>query len=107
MARTNNPNGRPTIAKAKSQELRDAITYVESLPSGDMPAKTNKRVPLFVHAVLECYKDNTLLAQILRKLLPDLKAIDIKATQDSPFRLIIDVTPQRKPGKAKNKRSKS
>ena len=57
-----------------------------------------KRETLVRHAVRQAYVDNTVLIAILRKILPDLKAIDTKITQDSPFRLIIDLSPSPKTG---------
>jgi len=72
--------GRPKLEIR--QELETAIKEVGR----------SKRKSLMRHAIQEAYEDNTLLAAILRKLLPDLKSIDAKIIQDTPFRLIIDLS---------------
>jgi hypothetical protein len=38
------------------------------------------------------FRELTVLIALLKKILPDLKAVDMKLTQPSPFRLIIDVS---------------
>ena len=81
---SNNPYGRPRLSDAKAEELKAAIVTVEQQPG---------RLPFFRHLVEQAYKDNVLLARILSKLTPDLKAVEIKTQQDSPYRLVIDVTP--------------
>ena len=87
---SNNPDGRPNLREASSQKLRDIIKRV---------AKRHNNKSLITHAVEQAYKDNTVLIAIMRKILPDLKAIDVTATSDSPFRLIIDLTAKGKPNK--------
>ena len=52
------------------------------------------KVSLIEHAIKEARSDNTLLGKILAKILPDLKSVDVKTTQGSPFRLILDCTPK-------------
>jgi hypothetical protein len=76
-----NPNGRPP--NPIRTQLDKALKDVE---------KRHKK-SIIEHALHEAYKDNTLLAAILRKLLPDLKSVEAKVSQDAPFRLIIDMTP--------------
>ena len=85
-----NPNGRPNLREASSQQLRDAIKR---------GARRHGNRSLIRHLVDQAYKDNTVLIAIARKILPDLKAIDISATSDSPFRLIIDLTAKGKANK--------
>tara|TARA_B100000315_G_C14022305_1_gene339361 strand:+ start:151 stop:444 length:294 start_codon:yes stop_codon:yes gene_type:complete len=61
-----NPNGRPknpTIV-----QFREAIEKIEK----------EKDCGLIEHAIREAYKDNKLLAQILKKLIPDIADIDTK-----------------------------
>ena len=61
-----------------------------------------QKISLLRHAIRQAYTDNTVLIAIVRKLLPDLKSIDAKVTQATPFRLIIDLT-----DRPKTKRIKS
>ena len=67
-----------------------------------MKAEQNvQKVSLLRHAIKMAYSDNAVLIAIVRKLLPDLKSVDMKTVGDSPFRLIIDLT-----GKTTGKRTK-
>jgi hypothetical protein len=80
-----NPGGKP---KSEYRKMLDLA----------MKAKTKEhKMSLIEHAVEQAYSDNTVLTAILRKLLPDLRAVDANITQDSPFRLIIDLSPKSKP----------
>ena len=45
---------------------------------------------IFEHAIEQARKDNTLLAAILRKCLPDLKTLDAQVNTESPFQFIIE-----------------
>ena len=54
------------------------------------------KVPIFEHFIRRAYENDQVLKALLGKLLPDLKSIDAKIVQDSPFRLIIDLG--QKPG---------
>ena len=51
-----------------------------------------RKVSLLRHAIKRAYLDDTVLIAIVGKLLPSLKAVDMKTTGDSPFRLIIDLS---------------
>ncbi len=77
-----NPCGRP---KHKWRELLDkALIDV---------GKQNKTTPM--KALAEAYyKDNTVKLGVLKTMLPQLKAVDAKINEDSPFRLIIDLSPR-------------
>lgn len=81
-----NPKGGPSIKKAASALLRKAITKIETAQTLEKGKKFN----YYEYAVQASLTDNTLLAKILGKILPDLKAIDVDITQDSPYRLIIE-----------------
>lgn len=63
----NNPGGRKKGVPNKRTELLNAITYVQG--------KEGKK--LLVHAVEQAYQDNSLLIAILKKLIPDLKAVEV------------------------------
>ena len=74
-----NPRGRPKGAKGKTQraELLAAISRVEK----------KKRKTLFAHAIEQCFEDNKLLAAIIKKLVPDMKHIDLETSGD----LIVEI----------------
>lgn len=57
----------------------------------DRDAEEHASEHLIEHAVKEARTDNTLLSALLRKLLPDLKAIEAKIDSESPYRLIIEL----------------
>lgn len=69
--------------KFSMKALRHAISEVE---------KDIDKVPIFTHFVRRAYHDDTVLKALMSKLLPDLKSVDAKVTQESPFRLIIDLS---------------
>ena len=73
-----NPKGKP---KSDFRKMMDAALTAESKAKG---------ISLIRHAVKQAYKDNAVLVAILRKVLPDLKAVDAKINEASPFKLIID-----------------
>ncbi len=87
--KSGNPGGR---SKSKWRELLDkALVEV---------GKKRKTTPM--KALAEAfYEDNTVKLGVLKTMLPQLKAVDAKISEDSPFRLIIDVSPQ-VPAKAKS-----
>ena len=70
-------------------------------------AKAEKK-SLLKHMIDRAYKDDNVLIAVVRKILPDLKSIDMKSVGDSPFRLIIDLsertTIKRIKSKVSNKR---
>jgi hypothetical protein len=82
--KSGNPGGRP---KSKWRELLDqALIEV---------GKQQKPKTTPMKALAEAYyTDNTVKLGVLKTMLPALKAVDAKITEDSPFRLIIDVTPK-------------
>ena len=94
---SNNPNGRPNLREASSQKLRDAIK------SGTKRHKHS----IYRHLVDRAYKDDTVLIAIARKILPDLKAVDISADGANPFRLIIDLSGPSQAKKAKKPKTKA
>lgn len=44
---------------------------------------------IFEYAIEQARKDHTVLVAILRKCLPDLKAVDTQIQMESPFKLVI------------------
>jgi len=82
-----NPSGK---AKSEFRKMMDAALAAESKAQG---------ISLIRHAVKKTYTDNSVLIAILKKILPDLKAVEATINQDNPFRLIIDLRPKDKQGK--------
>lgn len=60
-------------------------------------AEKHRNEHLIEHAIKEARTDNTLLAQIMKKMLPDLKSIEAKVESISPFKLVLELP---LPGKA-------
>jgi len=77
-----NPSGK---RKGEFRKMMEAALAAESKAKG---------MSLIRHAVKKAYEDNSVLIAILKKILPDLKAVDVALTQESPFRLIIDLSPK-------------
>ncbi len=50
------------------------------------------KVPIFEHFVRRAYENDNVLKSLMSKILPDLKSIDAKIIQKTPFRLIIDLS---------------
>ena len=65
--KSGNPNGRPKAGISEIEQLREAIKVVS----------TKKRKGLFQHFVEQAYEDSGVLAALMRKVLPDMKAIDL------------------------------
>lgn len=65
-----NPNGRKKGATNKFSiaELRRAIENVQK----------HKKLPLLEHFVEQAYTDNTVLIAFMRKIVPDMKSVDLK-----------------------------
>jgi hypothetical protein len=83
-----NPSGR---AAGRMAELEKAMAAAAKKYGG----KT-----FLTHLCEIAYKDNQVAIAIARKLLPDLKAVDARIIQESPVRLIIDLSgPKKEEGK--------
>ena len=67
-----NPAGRPKGVPNKKTELMAAIKYVQG--------KKGKK--LLVHAIEQAYEDPRVLVAILKKLIPDLKMLDVEINTD-------------------------
>jgi len=79
-----NPSGRK---RAQWRKLFDAAIEADTKKHGQS---------IFEYAIEQARKDNTLLAAILRKCLPDMKVVDAQVEMESPFRLVIDLPPIQK-----------
>jgi hypothetical protein len=77
-----NPTGKPKGHWRKS--LDEAIAWAEK--------KRGKKY--LRHIVLMSYDDNTLAAQILRKLLPDLKSVEAVLDTNAPIQLLVAIPGQ-------------
>lgn len=73
-----NPKGRPRGVPNKKTELMNAIKYVQG--------KKGKK--LLVHAVEQAYEDKAVLVALLKKLIPDLKMVEVEMNTepDKPMR---------------------
>ena len=70
-----NPKGRPKGKTSQREQLLNAIRYVEG--------REHKK--LLVHAAEKAYEDNTILIAIVKKLVPDLKAIEMTGEGGAPL----------------------
>ena len=68
--------------KYSMKALRKALSNIEN---------EFDKVPIFEHFIRRAYADDTVLKSLVGKLLPDLKSVDARITQETPFRLIIDL----------------
>lgn len=77
--------------KFSMRALRTALANIE---------KDIDKVPIFEHFVRRAYENDNVLKALLSKLLPDLKSVDAKIVQETPFRLVIDLSdrPMLNPG---------
>ena len=50
------------------------------------------KVPIMEHFVRRAYDSDQVLKDLMGKILPDLKSIDAKISQKSPYKLILDVS---------------
>lgn len=75
--------------KYSVKALRTALAKVE---------REIDKVPIFEHFIRRAYEDDQVLKALISKFLPDLKSIDAKIAQKSPYKLIIDVARPQLPG---------
>lgn len=61
-----NPNGRPKTGAAELEKLREAIKHVEKKAG----------IKLYERAVAMAYKEPSMMAAILRKLIPDMQYVE-------------------------------
>ena len=57
----------------------------------DKVEREEGRQSIMEHFVRTAYNDNNVLKALMNKILPDLKSIDAKIVQQSPYKLILDV----------------
>jgi hypothetical protein len=75
-----NPNGRPKgVSLARTQFLQ-ALKQVEK----------QEKKHLFIHFIERAFKSDKVLADVLRKVLPDLAEFKQELTAEGGFRLIIN-----------------
>lgn len=68
-----NPNGRPRAPEIEA--LREAIKTAE---------KTKDKT-LLAHAVEQAYEDNKVLIALLKKIIPDMKAVELTGENGGPI----------------------
>jgi hypothetical protein len=83
-----NPTGRPKGVPNRRTALLNAIKYVEGRTD---PETGKKRKKLLVHALEQAYKDNTVLVAILKKIIPDLKAVEVTGKDGSGLKTTIQI----------------
>ena len=51
-----------------------------------------RKLHIIKHAIRRAYESDVVLLGLLRKILPDMKSIDVSSQGNSPYRLILDFT---------------
>jgi len=74
-----NPSGRKTGGNTKVHALQHAIREVEK----------KKGKSLLIHAVEQAYKDRGVLIAILKKLIPDLKAVEVTGGEGGIIKIVV------------------
>ena len=74
-----NPKGRPK-GTTRTNLLMDAIAKVE---------KQKGKKKFLIHAVEQAYTDTKVLVAILKKIIPDLKAVEISGGGDGLIKIIV------------------
>lgn len=77
--KSGNPAGRVKGENPRVKALLDAIKVVEK----------RKRKKLLTHAVEQAYKDKTVLVALLKKLIPDLKAVEIAGMEGGSIKITV------------------
>ena len=85
--------GNPTAIAHRKAKLEQRHRDVLAEAIDNAVVKQGKR-HLIEEAVLQAYSDTTLMCKLLDKLLPNLKAVEVKVDKKSPFKLIMDFTPK-------------
>lgn len=82
-----NPKGRKKGIPNKRTELLSAIKYVQGTKN---PETGKKRKKLLVHAVEQAYGDKTVLIALLKKLIPDMRELDVEVSGVIGLRQLLD-----------------
>jgi len=73
-----NPKGRPKET-TRTNLLMDAIAKVEK----------RKKKKFLLHAIEQAYADNKVLIAVLKKIIPDLKAIEITGQEGGSIKITV------------------
>ena len=73
-----NPNGRPQ-GTTRTNLLMDAIAKVEK----------RKKKKILLHAIEQAYDDPKIMVAILKKIIPDLKAIEITGQEGGSIKITV------------------
>ena len=76
---SDNPKGRPT-GTTRTNLLMDAIAKVE---------KQKGKKKFLIHAVEQAYTDTKVLVAILKKIIPDLKAVEITGQEGGTINITV------------------
>lgn len=76
-----NPEGRPkgSLNKFSLKELKAAIREVEQ----------EKQKPFLKHFIERAYSEDRVLVNAIRKMIPDLKSMEIKGSADGDFNITV------------------
>ena len=74
-----NPDGRPK-GTSKAQVLLDAIATVEK----------RKKKKFLIRAVEQAYDNPAIMTALLKKIIPDLKAIELTGGEGNALRIIVE-----------------
>lgn len=77
--KSGNPKGRPK-GTTRVQLLLDAIAIVEK----------RKKKKFLLHAVEQAYENPAIMTALLKKIIPDLKAIEVTDGEGKPLRIIVE-----------------
>ena len=77
--KSGNPNGRPK-GTTRTNLLMDAIEKVE---------KQKGRKKFLIHAVEQAYTDSKIMVAILKKIIPDLKAIEVTGGEGGIIKIVV------------------
>lgn len=75
-----NPKGRKPGTATKVKALEDAIKIVE---------KQKGKKKFLIHAVEMAYEDTKVLVAILKKIIPDLKAVEVTGAEGSSISITV------------------
>jgi len=78
--KSGNPNGRPKGINTKIHALQEAIKLVE---------KQKGKKKFLIHAVEQAYEDKGVLIAILKKIAPDLKAVEIAGMEGGSIKITV------------------
>jgi len=74
---------------AKGRILKNRRALIDAIRDVEKELDETGQLTLLKHAVRQAFDDNTVLIAVLRKIVPDLKAIEIDGRQDTTWRVLL------------------